>query len=92
MGSYVRITYRCAGKHGTEEDNANYEGKLVDKRIGGEDRESFITLKDCLVFDLWGRFVEKLKSKKLIDAYVQTCEHAEKRSKTPERTGNAFVP
>lgn len=29
MGSYVRITYRCAGKHGAEEDNANYEGKLM---------------------------------------------------------------
>ena len=53
----------------------------MDKRIGGEDRESFITLKDicdavwavrlvldvvikfgqdCLVFDLTGRFIEKL--------------------------------
>jgi len=85
MGSYVRITYRCAGKHGAEEDNADYEGKLVDKRIGGEDRESFITLKDCLVFDLSGNFVEKVKSKKLIDAYVQTCEYAEKRDKTPQR-------
>ena len=28
------------------------------------------------------------KSKKLIDAYVQTCELVEKRSKTPERSGS----
>ena len=27
------------------------------------------------------------KSKKLIDAYVTTCELVDKRSKTPERTG-----
>lgn len=31
--------------------------------------------------------LEPRKSKKLIDAYVQTCELVEKRSKTPERLG-----
>mmetsp|Transcript_89501 Transcript_89501/g.158883 ORF Transcript_89501/g.158883 Transcript_89501/m.158883 type:complete len:312 (-) Transcript_89501:184-1119(-) len=89
MGSYVKICYRCSGKHGGEEDNADYEGKLVDKRIGGEDRESYVTLKDCLMFDLDGNFLEKLKSKKLVDAYVETCELADKRSKTPEREAPA---
>ena len=32
-----------------------------------------------------GQFLRK--SKKLIDAYVTTCELVDKRSKTPERTG-----
>ena len=31
------------------------------------------------------------KSKKLIDAYVQTCEYAEKRDKTPDRQAVAVV-
>ena len=34
--------------------------------------------------------LELRKSKKLIDAYVQTCEYAEKRDKTPDRQAVVF--
>lgn len=38
------------------------------------------------------RSVEPRKSKKLIDAWVQTCESVQRRERTPERMGEGEAP
>eukprot|EP00441_Pelagodinium_beii_P036722 CAMPEP_0197628816 /NCGR_PEP_ID=MMETSP1338-20131121/6953_1 /TAXON_ID=43686 ORGANISM="Pelagodinium beii, Strain RCC1491" /NCGR_SAMPLE_ID=MMETSP1338 /ASSEMBLY_ACC=CAM_ASM_000754 /LENGTH=160 /DNA_ID=CAMNT_0043199815 /DNA_START=86 /DNA_END=564 /DNA_ORIENTATION=+ len=86
LGSYVRVHYRLPGKQSTgqEEDMHDYEGKLVNKRIGAEDRESFVELKECLQFDLDGNFLGMEKTRRLIDAFIEKCEVCEKRDPLPQ--------
>lgn len=50
------------------------EGRIVDKRIGGQDRESYIELKDVLKVDLDGNIIGKEKHKRLIDAFIEDCK------------------
>eukprot|EP00930_Biecheleria_cincta_P102424 TRINITY_DN94157_c0_g1_i1.p1 TRINITY_DN94157_c0_g1~~TRINITY_DN94157_c0_g1_i1.p1 ORF type:complete len:270 (-),score=62.28 TRINITY_DN94157_c0_g1_i1:24-833(-) len=86
LGSYVRLMYRLPGKMSIsqEEDMHDYEGKLVNKRIGAEDRESYVELKDCLKFSLEGKFLGAEKTRRFIDAFIDKCEVCEKRDPQPQ--------
>mmetsp|Transcript_9726 Transcript_9726/g.21773 ORF Transcript_9726/g.21773 Transcript_9726/m.21773 type:complete len:257 (-) Transcript_9726:14-784(-) len=84
IGSYVLISYRVPSKVGQAEDAAEYEGKIVDKRVGSDDRESYVELKDCLRLNARGQVVARDKSKKLFDAYIEECRITEKRDSIPE--------
>lgn len=84
MGSYVRIYYRVPGKPGAGEKEIEYEGKIVDKRVGGQDRESYVELENCMELDPQGRLVETTPRKRLIDAFIELCKVVEKRETPPE--------
>eukprot|EP00437_Effrenium_voratum_P028068 CAMPEP_0181404288 /NCGR_PEP_ID=MMETSP1110-20121109/4162_1 /TAXON_ID=174948 /ORGANISM="Symbiodinium sp., Strain CCMP421" /LENGTH=189 /DNA_ID=CAMNT_0023526631 /DNA_START=51 /DNA_END=616 /DNA_ORIENTATION=- len=83
MGSWVAVSYRVPIKQEIDEnDTGHYEGKIVDKRIGGQDRESFIELKDVLKVDIDGNVIGKEKNKRLIDAFIEDCKVIEKRAES----------
>eukprot|EP00931_Biecheleriopsis_adriatica_P108129 TRINITY_DN82468_c0_g1_i1.p1 TRINITY_DN82468_c0_g1~~TRINITY_DN82468_c0_g1_i1.p1 ORF type:complete len:232 (+),score=65.29 TRINITY_DN82468_c0_g1_i1:67-762(+) len=79
LGSYVIIKY----KHGNG-PAVDYEGKIVDKRVGSEDKESFVELKNCLTLNEDGKIVAIDASKRLIDSYIEECKMAEKRETVPQ--------
>lgn len=95
MGSYVRIAYRVRSVHGSNqaEEDIDYEGTIVDKRIGGQDRESYVELKNALRLDAKGRVVACEKTKRLTDAFIESCQVVEKRdvSAVAEAIGAAEV-
>eukprot|EP00438_Fugacium_kawagutii_P017377 Skav201557 [mRNA] locus=scaffold1616:320852:321515:+ [translate_table: standard] len=79
MGSWIAVSYRVPIKQEIDEnDTGHYEGRIVDKRIGGQDwakdRESFIELKDVLKVDVEGNVIGKEKHKRLIDAFIEDCK------------------
>jgi len=84
MGSYVRIYYRVPGKPGATEQDILYEGKIVDKRVGGQDRESYVELENCMELDSEDRLIELTKRKRLSDAFIEHCKVIEKRETPPE--------
>ena len=48
-----------------------YEGKIVDKRVGIEDKESYVELKDCLTLNADGKIVHIDKMKRLTDSFIE---------------------
>lgn len=85
IGSYVIITYRVPNnKFGHAEDAADYEGKIIDKRVGSDDRESYVELKDALRLNPSGQCVRIEKTKRLYDAYIEDCKATEKRTEPVE--------
>ncbi|CAE7279014.1 unnamed protein product [Symbiodinium sp. CCMP2592] len=83
MGSWVAVSYRVPIKQEIDEnDTGHYEGRIIDKRIGGQDRESFIELKDVLKVDIDGNIIGKEKQKRLIDAFIEDCKVIDKRDET----------
>eukprot|EP00441_Pelagodinium_beii_P038525 CAMPEP_0197633070 /NCGR_PEP_ID=MMETSP1338-20131121/9517_1 /TAXON_ID=43686 ORGANISM="Pelagodinium beii, Strain RCC1491" /NCGR_SAMPLE_ID=MMETSP1338 /ASSEMBLY_ACC=CAM_ASM_000754 /LENGTH=208 /DNA_ID=CAMNT_0043204659 /DNA_START=49 /DNA_END=672 /DNA_ORIENTATION=- len=79
LGSYVHVSYRVPIKQEIDEnDTGQYKGKIVDKRIGGQDRESWIELKEVLKVDEDGNVLAKEKNKRLIDAFIEECKVIEK--------------
>lgn len=48
-----------------------YEGKIVDKRVGSEDKESYVELKDCLTLNPEGKIVAIEKMKRLTDSFIE---------------------
>lgn len=84
LGSYVSISYRDPDRAHSMVPNIIYEGKIADKRVGHQDRESYVELKDCLVINEQGQVVAKGDRKRLMDAFIEECELAEPREdKTP---------
>mmetsp|Transcript_539 Transcript_539/g.1660 ORF Transcript_539/g.1660 Transcript_539/m.1660 type:complete len:228 (-) Transcript_539:9-692(-) len=81
VGSYVRVNYakpqRPGPSQGTgleqQEDIAEYEGTIVDKRMSSQDRESHVVLKDVLKLDN-GRIIGYEKEKKVFDVYIEECK------------------
>ncbi|CAK9028976.1 unnamed protein product, partial [Durusdinium trenchii] len=66
LGSYVVIKYKIAPGTFIE-----YEGKIVDKRVGIEDKESYVELKDCLTLNADGKIVHIDKMKRLTDSFIE---------------------
>jgi len=85
MGSYVLISYR-EKRPGHLDEKVDYEGTLVDKRVGWENRESYVELKDCLQLNDRGEIVAREDKKRLIDAFIEDCDIIEKveRPLSPE--------
>merc|ERR1719361_3397927 len=72
--------------HGHIDEKVDYEGTIIDKRVGGENRESFVELKDCIQLNDRGEIVAKDDKKRLIDAFIEGCDITEKteRPLSPE--------
>lgn len=66
LGSYVVIKYKIA-----PETFIEYEGKIVDKRVGSEDKESYVELKDALTLNAEGKIVAIEKMKRLTDSFIE---------------------
>lgn len=66
LGSYVVIKYKIG-----PETFIQYEGKIVDKRVGSEDKESYVELKDCLTLNPEGKIVAIEKMKRLTDSFIE---------------------
>ncbi|CAE7555785.1 unnamed protein product [Symbiodinium sp. CCMP2456] len=79
LGSYVIIKYKLG--HDTF---IEYEGKIVDKRVGSEDKESYVELKDCLTLNPDGKILAIDRLKRLTDSFIEECRFAEKRETTPQ--------
>lgn len=79
LGSYVVIKYKIG-----PETFIEYEGKIVDKRVGSEDKESYVELKDCLTLNPEGKIVAIEKMKRLTDSFIEECRFTEKRTETPQ--------
>mmetsp|Transcript_17964 Transcript_17964/g.42177 ORF Transcript_17964/g.42177 Transcript_17964/m.42177 type:complete len:202 (+) Transcript_17964:25-630(+) len=79
LGSYVIIKYKLG-----HETFIEYEGKIVDKRVGSEDKESYVELKDCLTLNPDGKILAIDKLKRLTDSFIEECRFAEKRETTPQ--------
>eukprot|EP00435_Cladocopium_sp_Y103_P065115 s1168_g27.t1 len=79
LGSYVVIKYKIA-----PETFIEYEGKIVDKRVGSEDKESYVELKDCLTLNPEGKIVAIEKMKRLTDSFIEECRFTDKRTETPQ--------
>ncbi|CAK9014374.1 Uncharacterized protein SCF082_LOCUS12326 [Durusdinium trenchii] len=79
LGSYVVIKYKIAPGTFIE-----YEGKIVDKRVGIEDKESYVELKDCLTLNADGKIVHIDKMKRLTDSFIEDCRFTEKRTEAPQ--------
>ncbi|CAE7215141.1 unnamed protein product [Symbiodinium natans] len=79
LGSYVIIKYKLG-----HEAFIEYEGKIVDKRVGSEDKESYVELKDCLTLNTDGKIIAIDKLKRLTDSFIEECRFAEKRETTPQ--------
>ncbi|CAE7176497.1 unnamed protein product [Symbiodinium pilosum] len=79
LGSYVIIKYKLG-----HETFIEYEGKIVDKRVGSEDKESYVELKDCLTLNSDGKILAIDKLKRLTDSFIEECRFAEKRETTPQ--------
>merc|ERR1719433_2162407 len=80
IGSYVIIQYR-EKKHGHIDAKVDYEGTLVDKRVGWENRESYVELKDCLQLNDRGEIVAREDKKRLIDAFIEDCDVVDKKER-----------
>ncbi|CAE7228587.1 unnamed protein product [Symbiodinium sp. CCMP2592] len=79
LGSYVIIKYKLG-----HETFIEYEGKIVDKRVGSEDKESYVELKDCLTLNPDGKILAIDRLKRLTDSFIEECRFAEKRETTPQ--------
>ena len=66
LGSYVIIKYKLG-----HETFIEYEGKIVDKRVGSEDKESYVELKDCLTLNPDGKILAIDKLKRLTDSFIE---------------------
>jgi len=75
MGSFVLICYR--EKRGHQDEKVDYEGTIVDKRVGWDNRESYVELKDCVKLNRDGEIIAREGKKKLIDAFIDDCEAAD---------------
>jgi len=85
IGSYVRVVYQAKW-----EPRAEWEGIIVDKRVGGQDRESWVELKDALQLSANREIVGRSPKKRLIDAFIRDCEVVEKREEaTLDTAGQA---
>lgn len=84
MGTYVSIKYRDPDRAHSMEPNMHYEGKICDKRVGGQDRESYVELKDCIRINEHGQVIARGDKKRLMDAFIEECEAVEPREdRTP---------
>lgn len=79
MGSFVRVIYREPKEAGKSEKETIVEGKLCDKRVGGQDRESYVELADCMELDAEDRLISVEKKRRVCDAFIELCKVVEKR-------------
>lgn len=82
LGSYVHITYRITDRTGSE--ILEYEGKLVDKRVGWVDRESYVELKNCKQVNEKGQVLAREEKKRFYDAFIEDCKVTEEKEEPPE--------
>lgn len=75
IGKHVSIKYRDPDTRAL----IYYEGKFVDKRVGKEDRDSYIELKDCLRIDKDDHVVERVDKLRLMEPYIEEAEVIEPR-------------
>jgi len=78
MGSYVLICYREKKGLGYVEERVDYEGTIVDKRVGWDNRESYVELKDCIRLNSKGEIAVRGGKKRLFDAFIEDCEVVER--------------
>lgn len=79
IGSYVLICYR--ERRGHAEEKVDYEGFIEDKRVGWDNRESYVELKDCVRLNQNGEIVAREGKKRLIDAFIDDCEVIDKEDR-----------
>lgn len=79
VGSYVLVKYFKPWRSGgQEEDIADYEGTIIEKRMSSQDRESHVVLNDVLKL-LEGKIVGYEKTKRVYDVFIEDCREVKKR-------------
>lgn len=88
-GSHVRVTYDQDSRGFVVE----YEGTLVDKRVGGPGyRESYIELANVRRLGPRGEVVGREKLKRLHDQCILECKVIDKTENAPEEKANSANP
>ncbi|CAE7257186.1 unnamed protein product, partial [Symbiodinium necroappetens] len=64
--------------HYEENERLDFEGTIADKRVGWDNRESYVELKECLRLNRDGEIVEVVGKKQLYDAFIEEVEVVEK--------------
>jgi len=77
-GGYILVSYREKKAPGQLDEKVDYEGKIIDKRVGWDNRESYVELEDCIRLNAEGEIVAKEGNKRLFDAFIEDCEEVEK--------------
>mmetsp|Transcript_115180 Transcript_115180/g.332713 ORF Transcript_115180/g.332713 Transcript_115180/m.332713 type:complete len:268 (+) Transcript_115180:135-938(+) len=85
-GGYIFVSYKEKKAPGMIEEKVEYEGVIVDKRVGWDNRESYVELDECVRLNAEGQIVAREGRKKLFDAFIDECEEVEKaeRALSPE--------
>lgn len=78
LGSNVLIIYREKQNPGAIEVKITFEGTIADKRVGWDNRESYVELNDCLRLNSKGEILAREGKKRLMDAFIDECEVVEK--------------
>eukprot|EP00439_Symbiodinium_sp_Y106_P060412 s1985_g8.t3 len=78
LGAHVSIRYREKEGPGVFEERLDFEGTIADKRVGWDNRESYVELKECLRLNRDGEIIELVGKKQLYDAFIEEVEVVEK--------------
>ncbi|CAE7323574.1 unnamed protein product, partial [Symbiodinium pilosum] len=78
LGAHVAIRYREKRGFGVLEERLDYEGTIADKRVGWDNRESYVELKECIRLNRDGEIIEIVGRKQLYDAFIEEVEVVEK--------------
>ncbi|CAE7546018.1 unnamed protein product [Symbiodinium sp. CCMP2456] len=78
LGAHVSIRYREKKGPGVFEERLDFEGTIADKRVGWDNRESYVELKECLRLNREGEIIEVVGKKQLYDAFIEEVEVVEK--------------
>ncbi|CAE7251547.1 unnamed protein product [Symbiodinium natans] len=78
MGAHVFIRYREKKGPGVVEERLDFEGTIADKRVGWDNRESYVELKECIRLNRDGEIIEIVGKKQLFDAFIEEVEVVEK--------------
>ncbi|CAE7823232.1 unnamed protein product [Symbiodinium sp. CCMP2592] len=78
LGAHVSIRYREKKGPGVFEERLDFEGTIADKRVGWDNRESYVELKECFRLNRDGEIIEMVGKKQLYDAFIEEVEVVEK--------------
>eukprot|EP00441_Pelagodinium_beii_P043863 CAMPEP_0197641392 /NCGR_PEP_ID=MMETSP1338-20131121/15377_1 /TAXON_ID=43686 ORGANISM="Pelagodinium beii, Strain RCC1491" /NCGR_SAMPLE_ID=MMETSP1338 /ASSEMBLY_ACC=CAM_ASM_000754 /LENGTH=200 /DNA_ID=CAMNT_0043214371 /DNA_START=80 /DNA_END=678 /DNA_ORIENTATION=+ len=82
MGAHVFIAYKeKQGGPGAREERNDFEGTIVDKRVGWDNRESYVELKECIRLNADKEIIEEVGKIKLIDAFIEDVQVIEKEER-----------
>jgi len=76
-GWHIMMLYRERPDGALLDQKYYYEGTITDKRVGWDNRESYVELSGCLKLNEEGEIISKEGTKRLFDAFIDECDEVE---------------